>query len=113
GEHRRHGREDMPNGEIGRHLEGALSAHAGFDDVACIHGSWIRLKFVLTQAPMSSSFRGARSASPESILPVAVWIPGLRQAAHPGMTSEVIFSAPLPAPRKSCHPSFCGPAALR
>src|SRR3979490_3278091 len=71
-EHRRHGRKDMPDGEIGPHLEGALGAHAGFDDVACIHGSWIRLKFVLTQAPSSSSFRGARSASPESILPVVV-----------------------------------------
>ncbi len=34
----------------------------------------------------TSSFRGARSASPESISR-GVWIPGLRQAAHPGMTN--------------------------
>src|ERR1700704_4458215 len=126
-EHRRHGRQDMPDGEIGRHLEGTLGAHAGFDDVACIHGSWIRLKFVLTQAPMSSSFRGARSANPESILPVVVMDSGpahpsrllptwtmilpnsgkpefgwriLRCAiAHRRMTKEATFSAPLRAPR--------------
>jgi hypothetical protein len=49
-----------------------------------------------TQPNSSSSFRGARSASPESITPVfafsiqtsaqGVWIPGLREEAHPGMT---------------------------
>src|ERR1700738_1389325 len=37
-EHRRHRRDDMPDGAIGRHLEGALGAHADLDDVACIHG---------------------------------------------------------------------------
>jgi hypothetical protein len=34
------------------------------------------------------SFRGARSASPESITTAEVWIPGLRQVAHPGMTAH-------------------------
>jgi hypothetical protein len=52
------------------------------------------------QAPnFLSSFRGARRASPESMIPVVlfilpklpqgVWIPGLRQAAHPGMTRHM------------------------
>ena len=39
-------------------------------------------------AHSSSSFRGARSASPESNHDRELWIPGLRLAAHPGMTIE-------------------------
>jgi hypothetical protein len=43
------------------------------------------------------SFRGARSASPESITRQGLWIPGLRQEAHPGMTIIVFRSASLRA----------------
>src|SRR6266851_9553606 len=37
-EHRRHRRDDMPDGAIGRHRQGALGAHADLDDFACVHG---------------------------------------------------------------------------
>jgi hypothetical protein len=38
----------------------------------------------------SLSFRGASEASEPGIQPLqGVWIPGLRQAAHPGMTVVV------------------------
>jgi hypothetical protein len=42
------------------------------------------------------SLRGdAKASSPESIKPLVLvdqWIPGLRLAAHPGMTGEVVAS---------------------
>ncbi|QOZ72465.1 hypothetical protein WN72_43855 [Bradyrhizobium arachidis] len=40
----------------------------------------------------SLSFRGARSASPESILPIGVMDSGLDAARRPGMTSSNCYS---------------------
>jgi hypothetical protein len=38
----------------------------------------------------TTSFRGARSASPESILPIAVMDSGPAPSAHPGMTKVTV-----------------------
>jgi hypothetical protein len=42
-----------------------------------------------------------------------VWIPGLRQEAHPGMTTEIVASSLPDQPERTFHHLHAAPADMR